>query len=47
MKNAKNLFSQFKLGRLRKIICKNNGEKSSFTFYDKEKNLLWCIDSSN
>ena len=36
----KNLFLLFKLRRLRKIICKKNGEETFFTFCDKEKNLF-------
>ena len=40
-KNAKNLFSLFKLRILRKIICKKNGEKSFFTFYDKERKTIF------
>ena len=37
-KRRKIFFSLFKLRRLRKIICRKNGEKGFFTFYDKEKN---------
>ena len=36
-------FSLFKLGRLRRIICKKIEEKSFFTFYDREKLFLNLI----
>ena len=40
MKNAKNLFFAVQIEKTeKKIICKKNGEKTFFTFYDKEEPL--------
>ena len=33
-------FFAFQIEKTEKIICKKNGEKSFFTFYDKEKNFF-------
>ena len=37
-KNVKNLFFTVQIEKTKKISCRKNGEKSLFTFYNKEKN---------